>query len=82
MNRHTETMRAVRSFWRLLLRHDINFSALAAAFQKVEDAKRFACKTYQMVMERHPYNVKLLRSYASFLEEAMNDPWRAQRYYT
>lgn len=35
----------------------------------------------QVVLERYPKSVKLLRSYGNFLETVKNDPWMAQRYY-
>jgi hypothetical protein len=64
MKRHKDTLKSIRGFWRILLRRDIKFTSLQKAFKRVEAAQLHACKTYSMVLERHPFSVKLLRSYA------------------
>jgi hypothetical protein len=69
MRRHKLALSCVKDFWRVLLFSDIRFSALVKAFGKVERAQVQAHKTYQMVLERYPSSVKLLRSYALFTEE-------------
>lgn len=38
-------------------------------------------KTYKTMLERFPTSVKVLRSYAKFLEDVRNDPWAATKFY-
>ncbi|GFR50724.1 hypothetical protein Agub_g12981 [Astrephomene gubernaculifera] len=70
-----------QAFWRLLLHGQIHFSQLTSAFNNIEAAQKTATQTYRMVLDRYPNSVKLLRSYARFQEEVMNNPWRASQLY-
>ncbi|KAG2497033.1 hypothetical protein HYH03_005036 [Edaphochlamys debaryana] len=72
---------AQQAFWRLLLRSQIRFSQLTASFANIEAAQERAIKTYRMVLDRYPNSVKLLRSYARFQQDVMNNPWRASQIY-
>lgn len=36
---------------------------------------------YKQVLARYPTNAKLMRTYARFLENVVNDPWKAAKYY-
>ncbi|KAK9830511.1 hypothetical protein WJX72_012148 [[Myrmecia] bisecta] len=49
--------------------------------QLAQASEKRAYQTYQDVLERYPKSIKLLRSYARFLEEVKNDPHAAQRVY-
>ncbi|GIL79405.1 hypothetical protein Vretimale_18290 [Volvox reticuliferus] len=79
---HKAALLAMREFWRLLLYDAVNMNSLTSAFRKIEQMERLADKTYKMVLERYPKAVKLLRSYALFLETVKNDPWTAAQFYT
>jgi hypothetical protein len=35
----------------------------------------------QMVLERYPKNIKVLRAYAKFVEDVKSDPWTASHIY-
>ncbi|KAG2449443.1 hypothetical protein HYH02_005590 [Chlamydomonas schloesseri] len=70
-----------QAFWRLLLHSQVHFRHLTRAFNNIEEAQDNATKTYRMVLDRYPNSVKLLRSYARFQEEVMNNPWRASQIY-
>ncbi|KAG2497028.1 hypothetical protein HYH03_005031 [Edaphochlamys debaryana] len=72
---------AQQAFWRLLLRSQIRFAQLTAGFANIEAAQERAIKTYRMVLDRYPNSVKLLRSYARFQQDVMNNPWRASQIY-
>ncbi|GLI68263.1 hypothetical protein VaNZ11_012618, partial [Volvox africanus] len=79
---HKAALLAMREFWRLLLYDAVNMNSLTSAFRKIDQMERLADKTYKMVLERYPKAVKLLRSYALFLETVKNDPWTAAQFYT
>ncbi|KAG2487286.1 hypothetical protein HYH03_014127 [Edaphochlamys debaryana] len=79
---HKAALMAMREFWRLLLNQNVNLNHLTSAFRKIEMMERLADKTYKTVLERYPKAVKLLRSYANFLETVKNDPWTAAQYYS
>jgi Tfp pilus assembly protein PilF len=79
--RHQEFGRTVREFWRALQKQDIKFSELVRAFKQIERAQSDAHQTFRIALERHPMSVQVLRSYAAFLEDAMNDPHRASHHY-
>lgn len=36
---------------------------------------------YKMVLGRYPTNAKLARTYARFLENVVNDPWKAAKFF-
>ncbi|KAK9807619.1 hypothetical protein WJX72_004477 [[Myrmecia] bisecta] len=77
--RHKAAMYATRNFWQLLTHHHVSFNRLESAFKTIEASEKRAYQTYQDVLERYPKSIKLLRSYARFLEEVKNDPHAAQR---
>ncbi|KAG2449446.1 hypothetical protein HYH02_005593 [Chlamydomonas schloesseri] len=77
----TRALLAQQSFWKLLQHSTLQFNALTSAFRNIEAAQEAALKTYRSVLERYPNSVKLLRSYAHFQEEVMNNPWRAAQIY-
>ncbi|KAG2422329.1 hypothetical protein HXX76_016114 [Chlamydomonas incerta] len=77
---HKAALMAMREFWRLLLNDAVNLNSLTSAFRKIEKMESLADKTYKLVLERYPKAVKLLRSYANFLEMVKNDPWTAAQY--
>lgn len=41
----------------------------------------FVCVFVLLLARSYPKAVKLLRSYARFLEQVKNDPWSAAKYY-
>lgn len=71
---HRGALRANRRFWRLLLRSEIAFRALADAFELMDKTELKADRAYRAILERYPKSVKLLRAYAGFLEEARARP--------
>ncbi|KAG2433266.1 hypothetical protein HXX76_008334 [Chlamydomonas incerta] len=77
----TRALLAQQLFWKLLQHSTLQFNALTASFRHIEAAQEAALKTYRSVLERYPNSVKLLRSYAHFQEEVMNNPWRAAQIY-
>ncbi|KAI8475137.1 MAG: hypothetical protein J3K34DRAFT_517581 [Monoraphidium minutum] len=79
---HRSALHAVRNFWRALMHADVAFSDLTKALAKIEAARLRADRTYKSVLERYPNNVKVLRAYARFLEDAKNDPWGASKYHS
>ncbi|CAG9461681.1 unnamed protein product [Pedinophyceae sp. YPF-701] len=78
---HKRARVAVRAFWRQLLRQDVSVSRLISAFARVEKAETRADANYRAMMERYPRNVKVLRSYARFLDEVQGNPQLAHGYY-
>jgi hypothetical protein len=81
MRRHHAALGAIKEFWRVLLHSEIKFTSLLSAFKHMEKMADKTQRTYQMVLERYPAEVKLLRSYAMFTEEVLNDPWSASKLY-
>ncbi|KXZ48338.1 hypothetical protein GPECTOR_28g744 [Gonium pectorale] len=79
---HKAALAAMREFWRLLLRDAVNLNSLTSAFRKIEQMERLADRTYKVALERYPKAVRLLRSYANFLETVKNDPWTAAQFYS
>ena len=71
---HRGALRANRRFWRLLIHSEISFRELSVAFDSMDKTEAKADRTYRSVMERYPKSVKLLRSYAGFLEEVRRRP--------
>lgn len=81
LNTHRAVFKASQRFWRHLLSRIVNFSHLSRAFLSLDNQEQRAVKVYQSVLERYPKSIKVLRSYARFLEEIKNDPWTANKYY-
>ncbi|GAB4813121.1 hypothetical protein N2152v2_000167 [Parachlorella kessleri] len=77
---HRQALRANRAFWRLLVRKDVAFGDLAAAFAAMEAAEKRADGTFAMVLDRYPNNPKLLQAFALYLESVKSNPSRASRY--
>ncbi|PNH07141.1 Tiny macrocysts protein B, partial [Tetrabaena socialis] len=77
---HKAALVAMREFWQLLLHDAVNLNSLTSAFRKIEQMEHLADRTYKVVLERYPKAVKLLRSYANFLETVKNDPWTAAQF--
>lgn len=65
---HMAALKAIRSFWRELLKKDVSFNGLSRAFHNMDLTEAKAEKVYRMVLERYPKSVKLLRTYGKFLE--------------
>ncbi|GAX73194.1 hypothetical protein CEUSTIGMA_g647.t1 [Chlamydomonas eustigma] len=78
---HKAALMASQTFWRLLLKEHISLVVLSTAFRKIESMEVMADQTYKTVLARYPNSVKLLRTYANFLETVKNDPWAASHYF-
>jgi len=78
---HKAALYATRNFWRLLLHSEISFAGLVAAFGDIGAARARADRLYATMLGRYPTSVKVLRSYARFLEDVRNDPWAASKYF-
>lgn len=69
LSAHTAALKAIRHFWRELLRGDVTFQHLTRALFYMDISESKADRTYQMILERYPKSVKLLRAYGKYLEE-------------
>ncbi|PSC71757.1 flagellar associated membrane [Micractinium conductrix] len=78
---HTGALKAIRNFWRQLVRRDVKFGDLTNAFVTMDAAEKRAELTYKTVLDKYPSSAKLLRAYGRFLEDVRSNPWGAQRYY-
>lgn len=65
----------------VLLHNNIKFTALAAALNEIERTVLKAEAAYKMVLSRYPTNAKLARTYGRFLENVVNNPWKAVKYF-
>lgn len=55
----------------------VSFGALASRFKQLAAEDTLASRLYASMTQRYPTNVRLLRSYARFLEGVKGDPWKA-----
>ncbi|EFJ49262.1 phosphate acetyltransferase [Volvox carteri f. nagariensis] len=78
---HKDALIATRTFWQVLLHNHVRFTALAAALNEIERTVLKAESAYKMVLSRYPTNAKLARTYGRFLENVVNNPWKAAKYY-
>ncbi|GIL45019.1 hypothetical protein Vafri_2438, partial [Volvox africanus] len=78
---HKDALIATRTFWQVLLHNHVRFTALAAALNEIERTVLKAEAAYKMVLSRYPTNSKLARTYGRFLENVVNNPWKAAKYY-
>ncbi|GFR50532.1 hypothetical protein Agub_g12802 [Astrephomene gubernaculifera] len=78
---HKDALIATRTFWQVLLHHHVRFTALASALNEIERTVLKAEAAYKMVLSRYPTNAKLARTYGRFLENVVNNPWKAAKYY-
>eukprot|EP00899_Mesostigma_viride_P011837 jgi/Mesvir1/20654/Mv14872-RA.2 len=77
---HKLALKALRDFWRVLLKSELAFKHITRAFHHLAAADLKADRAYAAVLERYPKSSKLLRSYGHFLEEMHIDPSKASRY--
>ena len=78
---HNKALRAIRSFWRLLLEDNVNIADLPRAFKFIDTAESKAKQYYIQLLERYPKSVRILRAYAQFMEDILNDHTTADQYY-
>ena len=67
--------------WLCLLCSQVTFTAISRTLGNIETCHMRADKAYRRVLERYSSSAKILRMYASFLEEVKGDPWTAAQYY-
>ena len=67
---HKAVLKANRNFWFGLLHQDIKLSRLTHGLRRIDTLTQRVEQNYRSVLERYPKSVRLLRSYAHFLEEA------------
>ncbi|PNH12261.1 Tiny macrocysts protein B [Tetrabaena socialis] len=79
---HREALIAMRSFWGLLLHHEIDFNHLSRALRRIEITVKAAERAYRGVLARHGSSARLVRLYGKFLESIKFDPWAAAKWYT
>lgn len=77
---HKAVVKADRSFWMSLLHSEVKLTRLTNSLQRKENLTTRAEASYRQALERYPKSVRLLRSYAHFLEEVHHDPYTAARY--
>jgi hypothetical protein len=65
----------------VLLHTNVPFTALATALNEIERTVQKAESSYKLVLGRYPGNPKITRTYARFLENVVNNPWKAAKYY-
>ncbi|PNH12265.1 Tiny macrocysts protein B [Tetrabaena socialis] len=79
---HREALMAMRSFWGLLLRSEIDFTNLSRSLHRIEITVKAAERAYRSVLARHGSSARLVRLYGKFLESIKFDPWAASKWYT
>ncbi|KAG2494212.1 hypothetical protein HYH03_007568 [Edaphochlamys debaryana] len=79
---HKDALIATRTFWQALLHNQVKFTHLASALNEIERTVLKAEAAYKQVLTRYPTNPKLARTYARFLENVVNDPWKAAKYFS
>ena len=79
---HKAVLKANRSFWFGLLHQDVRLNRLTHALLRIDTLTQRVEQNYRSVLERYPKSVRLLRCYASFLEEIQHNPWEASRYHS
>jgi hypothetical protein len=78
---HIKTKKAIKSFWKLLLEDDCDLIKLPKAFQKIDACEKRAMQYYKQLLERYPKSIRIIRSYAQFLEDVIGDISAANHYY-
>lgn len=73
MEYHQQALVANRSFWELLVRTNISFADLSVKFFEMDEREKRADECYRLVLGKFPKSVKLMKAYASFLDEVRND---------
>ena len=79
---HKAVLKANRNFWFSLLHQEVKLQRLVAGLRRIDNLTSRVEQNYRSVLERYPKSVRLLRSYANFLEEVRHNPWDASRYFT
>ncbi|PNH09202.1 Tiny macrocysts protein B, partial [Tetrabaena socialis] len=79
---HREALIAMRSFWGLLLRSEVDFNQLSRALYRIEVTVKAAERAYRGVLARHGSSARLVRLYGKFLEAIKYDPWAAAKWFT
>eukprot|EP00899_Mesostigma_viride_P003556 jgi/Mesvir1/13200/Mv06160-RA.2 len=77
---HKSVLKSVRNFWKALLRDEVVFAQLRHLLEQQKERQVRADRSYKILLERYPKNVKLLQSYSRFLDEVKNDTAAASRY--
>eukprot|EP00741_Cyanophora_paradoxa_P000725 tig00000441_g698.t1 len=80
---HRRALKATRIFWTSLLERD-DAEALSKASEvcrSIDSFEQQADRNYQVLIEKYPRSIRLLRAYGSFVESVKNDPAAAESYY-
>ena len=78
---HKAALIATRTFWQVLMHTNVPFTALANALNEIERTVQKTEEAYKVVLGRYSGNPKLTKTYARFLEDVVNDPWKASKHY-
>eukprot|EP00741_Cyanophora_paradoxa_P019813 tig00021168_g19121.t1 len=78
---HKGCVRAFKKFWGLLVAEDVTLARLEKAVSTIDHNETRAQAHYRALVARFPNNPRILRSYAKFHEEVLNDPAAAQDLY-
>jgi len=78
---HKEVLVQAREVWRACMSSDVGMDDISRQLYKTSDAELYAESAYHAMLEKYPKHVRLLRSYANFLEEVQGDSSAAQQYY-
>ncbi|DBB01294.1 TPA: hypothetical protein ACH3X3_011692 [Trebouxia sp. C0006] len=78
---HRQVLFAIRAFWQVLTRHDIQYLTLVSHFKKVEQSQTLAERGYRQGLLMYPRSPALLRSYAQFMQDIKLNPHASMQYY-
>ncbi|KXZ49202.1 hypothetical protein GPECTOR_22g792 [Gonium pectorale] len=79
---HKDALIAIRNFWALLLRSNVEVRKISRQLQRIEVAVKSAERAYRGVLSRHSKNARLVRLYGKFLETVKLDPWAASKWFS
>lgn len=81
LKNHKQVLVTSREIWRVCLSHDVGMDDISRHLGLIDAAESSAASAYHAMLERYPKHVRLLRSYATFLEEVQGNSTLAQQYF-
>eukprot|EP01112_Ceratiomyxa_fruticulosa_P015959 TRINITY_DN4782_c0_g1_i3.p1 TRINITY_DN4782_c0_g1~~TRINITY_DN4782_c0_g1_i3.p1 ORF type:complete len:1291 (-),score=264.30 TRINITY_DN4782_c0_g1_i3:223-3642(-) len=80
---HVNTLLLIRKFWRLLLdKSGVDLGKLSTLSGKIGESEKRALDSYEVLLQQHGESPRIVRDYARFIEEVVQDPLLAQRLYS
>lgn len=70
---HAAAAVSMRKFWKYLLEPQVDVLELSDLSSNIATAQKKASDTYLKLIHHHPRNIRILRDYARFLDEIVND---------